>query len=152
MDTHEAALSSDGHTRPQVEPTVAARMSRQKRRDTAPEIALRRELHRRGMRFRVDASIQGLPRRRADIVFTRAKLAVFVDGCFWHSCPEHATMPATRQDWWQAKLRHNVERDRDTDRVLGELGWSVLRFWEHEDPRTAADRVELEYRRRLEPN
>lgn len=130
-----------------VDPVVSTRMSRQRRRDTKPEVALRRELHRQGLRFRVDAAVPGLPRRRADVVFTRPKVAVFVDGCFWHSCPEHATVPATRHDWWVAKLARNVQRDRETDAILAELGWTVLRFWEHEDPASAANRVGAEYRR-----
>ena len=121
--------------------SVGERMSRQRRRDTAPEVALRRILHARGRRFRVDAPLPGLPRRRADILFSRAKVAVFVDGCFWHSCPEHATRPANNADWWAQKLRRNVERDRETDRHLAELGWTAIRVWEHENAAAAADRV-----------
>lgn len=131
-----------------VEPSVAARMSRQRRRDTAPEIALRRELHRRGLRFRVDHPLPGMPRRRGDVVFTRARLVVFVDGCFWHDCPDHGTRPATRTEWWVEKLARNVRRDRDTDSRLAVTGWSVLRFWEHVDPAAAADVVEAQYRDR----
>ncbi|MEV0869548.1 very short patch repair endonuclease [Brachybacterium paraconglomeratum] len=125
---------------------VSARMSRQRRRDTAPEVALRRLLHREGLRFRVDHPLPGMPRRRGDVVFTRARLVVFVDGCFWHSCPQHATTPATRTDWWTEKLERNVARDRDTDVRLVEQGWTVLRFWEHEDPMTCARAVERVYR------
>jgi len=121
---------------------VAARMSHQARRDTAPELALRRELHRRGLRFRVDQPLAGMPRRRADVLFTRARVAVFVDGCFWHSCPLHATSPTTNAEWWSKKLLRNVERDRDTDARLITAGWSVLRFWEHEEAIHAADAVE----------
>jgi DNA mismatch endonuclease, patch repair protein len=94
------------------------------------------------MRFRVDWPLPGLPRRRADIAFTRRHIAVFVDGCFWHACPEHRTAPASNADWWAAKLEKNVRRDRDTDQHLRRLGWTVLRFWEHEDPMFAADSVE----------
>lgn len=134
-------------TRPSAAtPLVAARMSRQRRRDTAPELLLRRELHRRGLRFRVDHPIQGLPRRRADVVFTRARIAVFVDGCFWHGCPEHATRPVNNTEWWATKLARNVERDRDTDERLRTVGWTVLRFWEHADPVEAADVVEGAWR------
>jgi len=125
-------------------------MSRQRRRDTAPEIALRAELHRAGLRFRVDHLLPGIPRRRGDVVFTRARLAVFVDGCFWHACPDHATTPGTRKEWWTEKLRKNVERDRDTDRRLLRGGWAVLRFWEHEDPVASADVVIRRYRSLLE--
>jgi len=117
---------------------VSARMSRQRSRDTEPELLLRRELHRRGLRFRVDRPLPGLPRRRADILLTRAHIAVFVDGCFWHSCPEHATRPVANAAWWEDKLRRNVERDQDTDRRLQDLGWTVLRFWEHSDMDQAA--------------
>jgi DNA mismatch endonuclease (patch repair protein) len=117
-------------------------MSRQARRDTAPEVALRRELHRRGLRFRVDWPLPGMPRRRADIAFTRSRVAVFVDGCFWHSCPEHRTAPAANRAWWAAKLDANESRDRNTNEHLAALGWTVLRFWEHEDPLVAADAIE----------
>lgn len=112
---------------------VSGRMSRQARRDTAPELALRRLLHAAGLRYRVDAPLPGMPRRRADVLFTRAKVAVFVDGCFWHGCPQHATHPANNGAWWAAKLARNIERDRETDAHLEGLGWTVLRFWEHED-------------------
>jgi DNA mismatch endonuclease (patch repair protein) len=109
---------------------------------TAAELALRRELHRRGHRYRVDLTpLPGL-RRRADIVFPRARVAIFVDGCFWHSCPEHATVPKHNQAWWQTKLAGNVDRDRDTDHRLTQSGWIVLRVWEHEPASAAADRIE----------
>ncbi|MFC5329901.1 very short patch repair endonuclease [Brachybacterium fresconis] len=129
-----------------VEETVRARMAVQRRRDTAPELALRRSLHRAGLRFRVDHPLPGIPRRRADVVFTRVNLAVFVDGCFWHDCPEHGTRPKSRAAWWEEKLRRNVERDHDTDTRLGEAGWTVLRFWEHEDMAQAAIEVLRTYR------
>jgi len=117
-------------------------MRRQATRDTAPELALRRQLHAAGLRFRVDrAPIAGL-RRKADIVFTRRLLAVFVDGCFWHRCPEHGTMPASNADWWEAKLARNVERDLETNRILNEAGWTVVRVWEHVGVEEAARRVE----------
>jgi DNA mismatch endonuclease (patch repair protein) len=117
-------------------------MSRQATRDTGPEIALRRELHRRGLRYRVHFRPLPALRRTADIVFTRRGVAVFVDGCFWHSCPEHRTFPVTNQAFWAAKLARNVERDRETDRLLAAAGWTVIRMWEHEDPAEAADRLE----------
>jgi DNA mismatch endonuclease (patch repair protein) len=104
-------------------------------------MALRRELHRRGRRFYVDrAPTPG--RRRADIVFPRAKVAVFVDGCFWHSCPLHASSPKNNAEWWREKLAANARRDRDTDAALTAAGWTVVRVWEHETPGTAADTVE----------
>jgi DNA mismatch endonuclease (patch repair protein) len=117
-------------------------MSRLGRRDTTPELAIRSELHRRGLRFRVDrAPVPGL-RSRADIVFGPARVAVYVDGCFWHSCPEHATRPKANAEWWKQKLNRNQERDRETNRVLAEHGWTVIRIWEHENPAAAADRVQ----------
>lgn len=116
-------------------------MSQQARKDTAPELALRRELHRRGLRYRVERPLPGLPRRRADIVFSRKRVAVFVDGCFWHACPVHGTWPSRNDTWWITKLRRNVERDAETDAHLESLGWLVVRVWEHEVPASAADRV-----------
>ena len=111
------------------------------RRDPAPEVALRRELHRRGLRYRVEYPVPGMPRRRMDIAFTRAKVAVFVDGCFWHACPEHGTSPAQNGAWWAEKLRRNVERDRETDMHLEALGWTTVRVWEHVSAAVAADNV-----------
>ncbi|MEE2031189.1 very short patch repair endonuclease [Rhodococcus chondri] len=129
--------------RPPTDPQTSARMSRQRRRDTVPEVALRRELHRRGARFFVDrAPLPGV-RRRADLVFPRRRVAVYVDGCFWHRCPLHATDPKNNAQWWATKLAANVQRDRDTDARLVAAGWTVVRVWEHEDPATAADRVQL---------
>jgi DNA mismatch endonuclease (patch repair protein) len=116
-------------------------MSRQARRDTAPELSLRRALHRRGLRYRVGVRPIRELRGAADIVFTRARVAVYVDGCFWHLCPEHATMPANNASWWRAKLEGNWERDRRTDALLESQGWRVVRVWEHEDPEEAATRV-----------
>lgn len=133
-----------------VDGMVRTRMVAQRRRDTLPETELRRELHRRGLRFRVDHPLPVIPRRRADILFPRARLAVFVDGCFWHDCPVHGTRPKVRAQWWVEKLRRNVERDRDTDRRLVEAGWSVLRFWEHDEVPSSADEVEAVYRSRVE--
>lgn len=117
-------------------------MERQARRDTKPELELRRTVWRLGLRYRVDfAPIPG--RRRADLVFTRAKVAVYLDGCFWHSCPNHATIPKANREWWVEKLEANVRRDRDTDQRLAEAGWTVVRVWEHEAPDVAAARIEL---------
>lgn len=123
-------------------PEALRRMQRQRRSDTRPELDLRRELHRRGLRYRVDTKVLTGLRRRADIVFPRQKVAVFVDGCFWHACPEHGTSPKANAGWWQEKLDANVRRDRDTDRRLREAGWTPVRIWEHEDPIEAADLVE----------
>ncbi|MFD4369369.1 very short patch repair endonuclease [Rhodococcus sp. NPDC058521] len=127
---------------PATDPVTSARLSAQRRRDTKPEMALRRELHRRGYRYFVDrAPLRGL-RRRADLVFPRRKVAVYVDGCFWHSCPQHATRPKNNAEWWAEKLAGNVRRDRDTDDRLTEAGWTVIRVWEHEDAVAAATRIE----------
>lgn len=116
-------------------------MRRQGRRDTVPELGLRTALWHQGLRYRVDiAPLRGM-RRRADVVFTKAKVAVYVDGCFWHRCPQHATAPKANAEWWAEKLDTNVRRDRDTDRVLQEAGWRVIRVWEHEDMAEAANRV-----------
>jgi DNA mismatch endonuclease (patch repair protein) len=125
-----------------VSATTSRRMSRQRTRDTAPELRLRRELHRRGLRYKVDCPIPGLVRRRADVLFSHEKVAVFVDGCFWHGCPEHKTSPTNNEKWWAAKLTRNVERDQQTSEHLASRGWAVLRFWEHEDMFEAADVVE----------
>nr|WP_231932827.1 very short patch repair endonuclease [Micromonospora rifamycinica] len=121
-------------------------MRRQPRTSTKPELALRRELHRRGLRFRVNHS--DLP-GRPDVAFSRAKVAVFVDGCFWHRCPQHGTVPRNNREWWQAKLDRNVARDRAKDAALAELGWVVLHVWEHEAIGAAADLVQAEWRRRV---
>ncbi|MFG3393097.1 very short patch repair endonuclease [Streptomyces parvus] len=107
-------------------------------RDTRPELALRRAVHAMGLRYRVAARPIPALRRTADLVFPRQKVAVFLDGCFWHGCPDHHTKAARNFDYWQAKVRRNRERDRDTTERLAEEGWLVLRFWEHEDPMAAA--------------
>lgn len=117
---------------------VRRQMERQRRRDTEPELAIRRLLHAAGLRYRVNLAPLAGSRRRADLVFTAAMVAVFVDGCFWHRCPLHGTLPKANADWWLAKLDRNVERDRQTDLLLVARGWQVLRFWEHEDPVTVA--------------
>lgn len=96
----------------------------------------------RGVRYFVDrAPLKGI-RRRADLVFPRRRVAVYVDGCFWHRCPQHATDPKNNAEWWAAKLAANVARDRNTDAALAAAGWTVVRIWEHENPAEAADRVQ----------
>lgn len=124
-----------------VPQAISMRMSRQKSRDTGPEMVLRKKLHRRGLRYRVNAALPGMGRRRADVLFTSAKVAVFVDGCFWHRCPLHGVAPKSNAAWWDSKLGENVARDLDTNEHLISLGWTVLRFWEHGDMEVAADRV-----------
>lgn len=103
----------------------------QAQRDTAPELRYRRELYSRGFRYRVDHRIAPL-RRRADIAFPGRKVVVFIDGCFWHGCPEHGTIPKSNREWWIEKLRGNAQRDRETDALLSADGWRVVRIWEHE--------------------
>ena len=109
-------------------------------RDTAPEIRVRRLLHAGGLRYRVDFSPLG-ERRRADIVFTRRRIAVFIDGCYWHGCPEHATLPRRNAEYWLPKLARTAERDRETNEALAAAGWLVLRYWEHEDPAAVANAI-----------
>ncbi|MBF4632021.1 very short patch repair endonuclease [Clavibacter michiganensis subsp. phaseoli] len=116
-------------------------MRANKRRDTRPEILVRRLLHARGLRYRVDHRVVPESRSRADIAFTRQRIAVFIDGCFWHSCPEHLHLPKANADYWTPKLARNVERDAEVTAVLRGLGWTVLRFWEHEPAREVADLI-----------
>lgn len=118
---------------------VRDEMRKMPRRDTKPELALRKELYRRGIWYRVN--LGGLP-GRPDIALTRAKIAVFVDGCFWHACPVHGTLPRNNRDWWHAKLARNVERDREKDAALVALGWIPLHYWEHDDIDEVADEIE----------
>lgn len=104
-------------------------------------MALRRELFARGLRYRVHYTVAGLGRRRVDIAFTRKRLAVMVDGCFWHGCPEHLRLAGQNAEWWAWKVAVNRDRDEDTNRRLEALGWSVVRVWEHEYAGEAADRI-----------
>jgi DNA mismatch endonuclease (patch repair protein) len=121
---------------------VAKRMKGVRRRDTGPELRLRSELHRRGLRFRVDVPVPFLARHRADVVFGPAKVVVFVDGCFWHGCPLHGMVPKTNSAWWKAKIERVCLRDRRTDDTFRNNGWEVVRVWEHESAAAAADRVQ----------
>lgn len=123
-------------------PVARRRMQRQRTVNTGPELAVRKELHRRGLRYRVNMRPDPRLRRKADIVFLRAHVAVFIDGCFWHNCPDHGSMPRVNQGYWEPKLARNAERDAETDLYLAESGWTVVRVWEHEDPSAAADRIE----------
>lgn len=125
-------------------------MQMQRTRDTAPELAVRRYLHASGLRYRVDRPpLRGL-RRRADIVFGPARVVVYVDGCFWHGCPQHGR-PSTAANpaYWAEKMERNRARDSDTDLRLTEAGWAVVRVWEHEDPQKVARRVAELVRARL---
>lgn len=127
-------------------PAVRRTMMANRRTDTRPEKRLRSALHRQGFRFRKDHPVRAGGRLvRPDVVFTRARVAVFVDGCFWHLCPQHSNIPKTNRDFWHAKLTRNVERDRVVDEVLTRDGWHVVRVWEHVDTldgaRTVAEAV-----------
>lgn len=114
--------------------TVSAQMRSQRVTDTGAELAVRRALYSAGFRYRKHYPVPGRPRRSIDIAFLGERLAIFVDGCFWHGCAIHRTVPKSNQAWWQAKLEENRQRDRDTTELLVEQGWTVLRFWEHDAP------------------
>lgn len=118
-------------------------MQGNRKRDTRPELLLRQELHARGLRFRIDLPVRvdGLRAVRVDIAFTRRRLLVFVDGCFWHGCPLHGTRPRTNAGYWSAKIATNRDRDARQTEALERAGWTVLRVWEHEPAREAAARV-----------
>lgn len=119
-------------------PEASRRMARVRQRGTDVEIELRRALHALGLRYRLQVPLSRKPRRVADIVFIGARVAVFVDGCFWHGCPLHATWPKENAGFWRDKIEANRTRDADTTRRLRELGWEVIRVWSHEDPVEAA--------------
>ena len=116
-------------------------MSRQRRRDTQPELLVRQILHSRGIRYRVNTAPEPGMRCKADLAWKGLRVAVFIDGCFWHGCPEHATRPKANEAWWADKLDGNIRRDRRTDQQLTDRGWTVLRFWEHERPDEVADTI-----------
>jgi len=124
-------------------PEVSWRMSQVRTRGTEPELRLRSILHRRALRYRVDRQPCTAVRRRADLVFGSARVAVFVDGCFWHGCPEHASWPKSNAEWWRAKIEKSRRRDERTTRSLTDASWMVIRIWAHEPPEDAADRVEV---------
>lgn len=129
-------------------PEVRRSMRANRGRDTKPELAIRRAVYASGLRYRVDARpLKGL-NRRADLVFLGAKVAVFVDGCFWHGCPQHHTVARANAEFWAEKVRRNRERDMETNRALVAAGWVVVRVWEHEDPTAAAGRVAATVRAR----
>jgi DNA mismatch endonuclease (patch repair protein) len=116
-------------------------MQRQRRRDTKLEMQVRRLLHAAGVRYRVDAKLEPDLRVRGDIVWRGRKVVVFLDGCFWHGCPTHATQPKSNGNWWRMKLADNILRDLRTDAELTARGWTVLRYWEHEAPADVAANV-----------
>lgn len=123
-------------------PGIRKIMQANKSRDTAPELAVRRAAHSLGLRYRVSARPIPDWRRTADMVFPRARVAVFVDGCFWHGCPQHYRAARTNAEFWLAKIQGNVLRDQETTEQLEAAGWLVLRFWSHEAPAEAAEAIQ----------
>lgn len=122
-------------------PATRAVMQGNRRRDTTPELAIRRLVHAAGLRYRVDAKPLPTLNRRADLVFRTPRVAVFVDGCYWHGCPQHGTTAKTNAAYWSEKIARNRARDHETGTLLEKAGWVVLRFWEHEDPNQAANTI-----------
>ncbi|WP_386069796.1 very short patch repair endonuclease [Tahibacter sp. UC22_41] len=122
-------------------PEASRRMQRVRQKNTSAESALRRELHARGLRYRIHVPLLTKPRRVADVVFRAARIAVFVDGCFWHGCPLHATWPKQNAEFWRAKILANRARDSDTTERLRADGWKVMRVWAHESLKRAASRI-----------
>ncbi|KAG8150187.1 very short patch repair endonuclease [Burkholderia catarinensis] len=123
---------------PPSSPEASRRMAKIRQKGTDAEVALRRELYRIGLRYRIDYEVLKKPRRVADIAFPGRKIAIFVDGCFWHGCPQHASWPKRNAEFWRQKIETNQLRDADTNERLRSLGWTVLRFWSHESPTDAA--------------
>lgn len=138
-----AAVSKAREPWPDVSPLRRRIMAANRRRDTNPELELRSALHRQGLRFRVDVPIPVPGRRpiRPDIAFTRARLAVFLDGCFWHGCPTHGSAPSANASYWCAKFARTKSRDEETNGLLRDAGWGVLRIWEHEPVESATKMV-----------
>ncbi|WP_082607195.1 very short patch repair endonuclease [Lysobacter sp. Root983] len=132
-----------------VTATTSARMSKVAQRHNARERALRSELHHRGLRFRLDRPFDEGSRRTVDVLSVAARIAVFVDGCFWHGCPQHGTLPKNNAEWWQRKIEGSIARDRDTTARLELSGWQVIRVWEHEPLKDTADRIALAVRRAM---
>ena len=126
---------------PPVDASKRQAMQAQRERDTSPELALRRALFSRGLRYRVHRRVVPGVRRTLDVVFPTEKVAVEVRGCFWHACPRHATWPKHNAEWWSEKLTRNRARDKDTEERLKSAGWKVVIVWEHEDAQRAAQRV-----------
>lgn len=121
-----------------------------RQKNTSAESAVRRELHARGIRYRIHVPVLIKPRRIADLAFRGLRVAVFVDGCFWHGCPLHGTWPKENAGFWHAKIVANQQRDRDTDERLRAEGWEVIRVWAHEEPEGAAERIAHILERRRE--
>lgn len=128
---------------------VRAVMQGNRARNTSPEMRIRRVLHAQSLRYRVHVRPEPGLGCRADLVFRRAKVAVFIDGCYWHACPIHGRTPTTNAEYWSAKIARNVARDRRNDAVLSGHGWTVVRVWEHEDVDAAAERIKQAVERSL---
>jgi DNA mismatch endonuclease, patch repair protein len=122
-------------------PEASKRLAKVRQKSTNAELRLRRVLHAQGLRYRLHLPILAKPRRTADIVFPRQRLAVFVDGCFWHGCPEHSSWPKSNAEFWRDKIKTNKTRDANTNMRLRAAGRQVIRVWEHEDPATAASHI-----------
>ena len=128
-------------------PAATATMKANRRVDTRPEALLRSALHRRGLRFRKDVYLRvGEVRTKADIVFPRHRIAVYLDGCFWHCCPEHGQLPRANRGYWKPKLERNVRRDKEVTKALSREGWTVIRIWEHEPIELASRRIQAAVR------
>ena len=153
---HEQGLTAESHVHhkeargrpPATSVNVRASMQGNRGRDTNPELALRSRLHALGLRYRVSARPEPGVRRTADIVFTRARVAVFVDGCYWHGCPDHHRPARQNSKFWSEKIETNRQRDTDVNQLLSQAGWQVIRVWEHEDPDEVARRIDTAVRSR----
>jgi DNA mismatch endonuclease (patch repair protein) len=131
-------------------PAVSAAMRGNTARETKPEIRVRSALHRQGFRFRKNLRIATQRRAvNADIVFVTHRVAIFIDGCYWHGCPAHGRIPATNRGYWEQKIGRNVKRDAETTQLLSEIGWKACRYWEHEDPDEVAAHVASILQRRV---
>jgi DNA mismatch endonuclease (patch repair protein) len=127
---------------------VRRRMQATAQRDNSFERQVRSELHKQGLRFRIHYRVSALHARSIDIALVGSKTAIFVDGCFWHGCPKHATFPKSNRDWWLQKIRANKKRDLDTNARLKSAGWKVLRFWEHDPPHELSRIILRQFRKR----
>jgi len=141
IDPPGARPGADRATSWATSPATRRAMQANRRRDTAPELAIRHLVHASGLRYRVDTRPLPTARHTADMIFTRARIAVFIDGCWWHGCPQHYRPPSSNTSYWAAKVARNRERDKLADEALAEADWTVIRIWEHEPPELAANRI-----------
>lgn len=147
--SRDSSSSTVKRTPPASSDAVRIRMQNTPRRNTKPEVALRSELHRLGLRYRIDRSPIPGERIRCDLVFRASRVVVNVDGCFWHACPTHGVVPKINSEWWAEKLAKTRKRDIETNEKLRSAGWKVMRVWEHESPNTAAAKIAKVIDRRL---